>query len=693
MKMVHFIVLMFLVACNATSTKAPETNSSETTGGTDGGGGSGSSGTSPGWSFPTSSSTVQYAFQDLPYSYEVMSGLTGGAWVLTSSVALPAGLSLSQVGFTAVISGTPTETGVTKAGLEITATRLGVTRTARFTLIVRGDLLRRHQWHLEQTTTTPYFADPPSFAVDDDDIDVTGAWLDDALGAGVRVAVSDSGVETTHPDLSANMLPGMHRNYRSGSASNGYVGTPSPLGQAHGTAVAGIIASVGWNNIGGTGVAPQARVAGFQFIESAQTTSIMVHQASGDFDIFNYSYGTGINADFEDEPLYIAQLRDRVTNGREGLGQLFVKAAGNEYFLFCDWNEDLGGFCGPQNANIPAENNSPFIIVAGATGVDFTVASYSNAGSNIWVAAPGGEDGDEFPALITTDLATCSQGFSTNTGLWDFNQFETANGSSTFTTFNPQCNYTSMMNGTSSATPVVSGVIALLLSVAPDLSWRDVKHILMASADFVHPSSGNTGHPYPVLDLAGHVYEQGWVTNAAGFHHHNWYGFGRVNAASAVAMALGGYVPLPSAWFETNPDFDDAGEGLNAINQTIPDADANGVESPLLVNPYPADLIVESVQLKIKISHAHVGQVGVELTSPNGTKSILLNINNALFVKTEGGTQPDADLDVVLTTHAFYGESAVGPGDWTVKVIDGFDDNVVGTLDSWSLNILGHTDP
>lgn len=693
MKMVHFIVLMFLVACNATSTKAPETNSSETTGGTDGGGGSGSSGTSPGWSFPTSSSTIQYAFQDLPYSYEVMSGLTGGAWVLTSSVALPAGLSLSQVGFTAVISGTPTETGVTKAGLEITATRLGVTRTARFTLIVRGDLLRRHQWHLEQTTTTPYFADPPSFAVDDEDIDVTGAWLDDALGAGVRVAVSDSGVETTHPDLSANMLPGMHRNYRSGSASNGYVGTPSPLGQAHGTAVAGIIASVGWNNIGGTGVAPQARVAGFQFIESAQTTSIMVHQASGDFDIFNYSYGTGINADFEDEPLYIAQLRDRVTNGRDGLGQLFVKAAGNEYFIFCDWNEDLGGFCGPQNANIPAENNSPFIIVAGATGVDFTVASYSNAGSNIWVTAPGGEDGDEFPALITTDLATCSQGFSTNTGLWDFNQFETANGSSTFTTFNPQCNYTSMMNGTSSATPVVSGVIALLLSVAPDLTWRDVKHILMASADFVHPSSGNTGHPYPVLDLAGHVYEQGWVTNAAGFHHHNWYGFGRVNAASAVAMALGGYVPLPSAWFETNPDFDDAGEGLNAINQTIPDADANGVESPLLVNPYPADLIVESVQLKIKISHAHVGQVGVELTSPNGTKSILLNINNALFVTTEGGTQPDADLDVVLTTHAFYGESAVGPGDWTVKVIDGFDDNVVGTLDSWSLNILGHTDP
>ena len=83
--------------------------------------------------------------------------------------------------------------------------------------------------------------------------------------------------------------------------------------------------------------------------------------------------------------------------------------------------------------------------------------------------------------------------------------------------------------------------------------------------------------------------------------------------------------------------------------------------------------------------------MGVELTSPSGTKSILLNINNALFVPTEGGTQPDADLDVVLTTHAFYGETALGT--WTVKVIDGYDDDVVGTLDEWSLNVLGHIDP
>ena len=695
MKIVPFIVLMLVVACNATSTKAPETNEAETTGGTDGGGGSGASSTTPGWSFPTSTSDVQYAFQDLPYSYTVISGLNGGGWTLTSSVAPPAGLTLAMSGTNAVLSGTPTGSGITLAGFEVSATKGAVTHTERFTLVVRGDLLRPYQWHLQQTLTTPYFSDSPGVTANNQDMDIIGAWTQDAFGAGVRVAVSDSGVETTHPDLSVNMLSGMHRNYKTGSAGNGYLGTPSTLGQAHGTAVAGIIAAVGWNDIGGTGVAPKARVAGFQFIESAQTSSIILHQATGDFDVFNYSYGTGVNADFEDDPLYIAQLRDRVTNGRDGLGQIYVKSAGNEYAGFCDNDDDLGLICPPQNANIPSDNNSPFIIVVGATAATPIVASYSNAGSNLWVTAPGGEDGDDAPAIVSTDLTSCSQGFSTNTGLWNFNEFETANSSSTFTTFNPQCNYTSTMNGTSSAAPNVTGAIALFLSIDPTLTWRDIKHLLATTSTRVAPASTDTDHPDAGLRLAGHVYEQGWVTNAEGYTFHNWYGFGRVNASYALSELIFGvfFNPPPDAWFETNPDFDDAAEGRTGLALAIPDASAAGASSSLTINAptYATDTIVESVQLKVKVTHVRVGQVGVELTSPSGTKSILLNINNALFVPTEGGTQPDADLDVVLTTHAFYGETALGT--WTVKVIDGYDDDVVGTLDEWSLNVLGHIDP
>jgi subtilisin-like proprotein convertase family protein len=93
---------------------------------------------------------------------------------------------------------------------------------------------------------------------------------------------------------------------------------------------------------------------------------------------------------------------------------------------------------------------------------------------------------------------------------------------------------------------------------------------------------------------------------------------------------------------------------------------------------------VESVQINLQVTHVQSGQVGVELTSPSGTKSILLNINNALLM----ASTPDSDLDVTLTSHAFYGENASGT--WTLKLIDGKADTVSGTLDQWAINILGH---
>jgi subtilisin family serine protease len=687
------IFLLLLVACNPTTekTEANTSGGSDEASNTTGGSGAGS--TTPGWSFPASSSSVQYAFQGLEYSYTALTNITGGGWTLSGSTP-PNGLAVSQVGTTVVLAGTPTGSGITTHGFEIIATKGADVRTARFTLIVRGDLLRPFQWHLEQTATTDYFSDDPGVTADDQDMNVTSVWKDyQEYGAGVRVAVSDSGVEVSHPDLSVNMLSGMHRNYKTGSSGAGWTGTPTTYGEAHGTAVAGIIAAVGWNDIGGTGVAPQVRLAGFQLIDSAQTSDIMLHQTTGDFEIFNYSYGTGLNADVADDDLYIAQLRDRVTNGRSGKGQIYVKAGGNEYFGFCETDDDAGFVCPPQNANIPAENNSPFMIVVGATAATPIAASYSNAGSNLWVSAPGGEDGDDEPAIISTDLATCSQGYSTNTGLWDHNRFETASADTIFTTYNSNCNYTSMMNGTSSAAPNVAGVVALLLGARPELTWRDVKHILATSSHKV-PAGASTNHPYVNLRLAGYTYEQGWVTNAAGFSHHNWYGFGRVDALQAMIDA-NSHTLLP-AWFESNEDFDIAAQGRSGLSLTIPDADANGVTSSRVMGPsvFDADTIIESVQLKIKVSHARSGTVGVELTSPSGTKSILLNINNALFVTTEGGTNPDADLDVVLTTHAFYGERAIaGANTWTVRVIDGFDDDVTGTLTDWSINVLGHLDP
>ena len=99
---------------------------------------------------------------------------------------------------------------------------------------------------------------------------------------------------------------------------------------------------------------------------------------------------------------------------------------------------------------------------------------------------------------------------------------------------------------------------------------------------------------------------------------------------------------------------------------------------------------MESVQIKVRASHPASGQLGVELTSPAGTKSILMNINNSFLLRDDdedGSADGDADLNIVLTSHAFYGEDS--EGNWTIKVIDGRSGST-GTLTDWKINILGH---
>ena len=53
------------------------------------------------------------------------------------------------------------------------------------------------------------------------------------------------------------------------------------------------------------------------------------------------------------------------------------------------------------------------------------------------------------------------------------------------------CFFTSKMNGTSAATPILSGIIALMLEANPDLGWRDVEHILALTADKIDNTNSN----------------------------------------------------------------------------------------------------------------------------------------------------------------------------------------------------------
>lgn len=628
------------------------------------------------------------ALQGTPYTFTPDSIESG---VIVTGVNLPSWMSLNTS--TGVITGFPTEAAVYN-NMSLIATKGGTyTQIGPFSLSVTGDPLFNYQWHLLNTGQSNFATNGGTSGFD---LNLGEAYNGRVTGVGVSVAVSDSGMDLTHEDLDDNLFD-LHKNYFLDSP---FIGSPQPRSREgdHGTSVAGIIAAEGWNNIGIRGVAPGASVAGFRYIGSLGDAERVLDQASGPYYLFNYSYGYGFtNYNFSFDFDYQDQLLQGYISGRLGAGQVYVKSAGNSY-RECDFYsssyyliEDVG-ICFSHNANVDTDNVTIPMIVVGAMNANGQKSSYSSVGSSLWVSAFGGEYGSTDPAILTIDQRGCANGYS-----------RTAASGTDFMKgldpLNSDCDYTHTFNGTSSAAPMVSGIVALMMEANPSLTARDIKHILAVTATKVSDPSFSSAPPHEnseFFELAGHTYEQGFVTNAAGYSFHNWFGFGLVNGDAAVAMAK----TYTSTWGSLNVLNSDFSNSIykTTVNGSIPDASATGRSSSIFVNN---SLTIEHVQIMINVLHGRPGDLGVELTSPSGTKSILLNINNSFLIPNDSGGSPVwvADLtDMVLASNAFYGESSRGL--WTVKVIDGLGGNTgteyddassqTGTLVDWAINISGH---
>ena len=591
-------------------------------------------------------------------------------------------------------SGNATPASLTGGGATVTVAFSGRSATSTLSIVppigpgVDDDPLLPQQWHIRNTGQSGY---AQNSGASGEDISAAATYLAGYGGSGVKVAIVDTGLEIAHEDLAANVAPGSW-NFLDSSSDPTSTATTGD----HGTSVAGLIAAVRNNGVGGMGVAPLATINGYNYISSNQSSEKLVMSLGGspanprsdDVWVFNQSYGINTKTPLAGDPLAEAQYLDGVTNLRNGLGAVYVKAGGNGFGSFsgsdCTGANALGTSC--QNANMDPYNRLPYNIVVGALDARGKKSSYSSAGSAIWVSAPGGEFGLNAPlcggslcaanfyvpvtydpAIVTTDQSGCDKGYSrtSDTGSYSlFNRGAEPDG------FNASCNYTNSFNGTSSAAPIATGAIALVLEANPSLSWRDVKHILATTAHQV-----DAAIPAVTTSLTNGTYlaEPPWTTNSAGYRFHNWYGFGRVDVDSAVAMAKTYSANLGSlantGWITSDP-----------LSLTIPDQDAAGVTATLAV-PASPDLAVEAVQIGVTLGGSPwLGDYGVELTSPSGTKSILLNIKN-------GYGSVTGPVTLYLTSNAFYGEGAAG--DWTVKVVDGWA-GFTGTLTSWKIQIYGH---
>ena len=530
-----------------------------------------------------------------------------------------------------------------------------------------GDPLFSQQWPLQNTGQSGFAENPGSPGAD---LQMAAAIAEGRDGDGVRLAIVDTGLEICHPDLAANVEEGKSFNFIFETSAGALPTDPfnhEILGD-HGTSVAGVAAAVANNGLGGRGVAPGVELRGFnigayfavdsdlQLFNSLGASSSNPDSASAH--IFNMSFGIVVPAQNPQDDL-VRLLEMGTSQLRSGRGALYVKAAGNA-FGFCEGAHPLNLEVGCVSSNADPDQNLPYMITIGAFNADDVKSSYSSAGANLWVVAPGGEDGEEHPAMITTDQIGVDVGFS------QLGMGALIDGHP----LNTEGDYISAFGGTSSAAPATAGAIAIVLGVNPDLTWRDVKHILAASARRIDPQgkpvrAAFNGTPY--------ILQHPWVTNGAGYSFHNWYGFGAVAVDAAVAMAqthtpdsLGEFVQ--SAWI--------GAADIEYAPLAIPDNDGAGVTHSLDVIDLPGTANIEAVVLEIRVNHSDSFDLGVELISPAGTVSVLNSPFNAILAGYPGLR------DWQLMSNAFYGESPNGT--WTIRVVD-LVENDVGQLSSWRL--------
>ncbi|MBD3681207.1 S8 family serine peptidase [Stenotrophomonas sp. Br8] len=554
----------------------------------------------------------------------------------------------------------------------------------------QADPLAGRQWHLLNTGQAVLGDTLP---VAGNDLNVDGLFRNGIRGQGVTIAIVDDGLQIAHPDLAANVAAVAGKNFANGSNNP----SPSdPNRDNHGTMVGGIAGAVGANGVGVRGVAPAATLKGFNVLASDaggnQLSNIEYSwwdgAESADVQVFNNSWGAGPsnpNLPFAFSQNDVASNEQALSGTRGGRGGIYVKAAGNNFD-----NAAINQFqdvCTADTRNrrtgcVPAgrdpRNNLFNVITVAAVRADGVRSSYSSTGSALWVSGFGGENGWQRqyvpnqlavrydPAILTTDVTGCAQG--SNTNAQRYNALD-----SNLSALDSTCNYTGRMNGTSAATPMVSGVAALVLEANPNLSYRDVKYILATTATRNHPNQ-------PAVTLAdGRTLVPGWTVNAANRAYSNWYGFGVVNAARAVQVAenfqsLG---PLVDTGWRTTTRTVAIGNTTNAAARLTFQV-ANGARN------------IESVQLGFRVNHSNTRQLQFVLVSPSGTRSVVQPAFTAIGSGT-GGVQRNFTNWDLLSSNAFLDENATGT--WTLEVTDmGQAANAAsrGNLEFFKIRVLGH---
>lgn len=250
--------------------------------------------------------------------------------------------------------------------------------------------------------------------------------------------------------------------------------------------------------------------------------------------------------------LITKSILNGVQNGRDGKGSIFVFASGN------------GGAVDDQ-CNFDGYTNSIYSVTVGAIDREGLHPYYSEACSAVMVVTYSSGSGDN---IHTTDVGK------------------------------HKC--TARHGGTSAAAPIAAGVLALVLSVRPELTWRDVQHLCI-----------NTAVPVNLND-------RDWTTTHAGRPYNHKFGYGKLDSWAIVEAAKTWQLVKPQAWWESHVLY---------VPEDQQKLSAKGVSSSVDVS---TELLLENnverlehITVRVDIQNERRGNIEVQLISPNGIISSL----------------------------------------------------------------------
>ncbi len=475
-----------------------------------------------------------------------------------------------------------------------------------------NDPLYACQWHLSSPVRQ--------------DINLGTVWADGVKGEGINVAVVDDGMYHAHEDLQGNVNTDLNFDY--GENEDIY-----DRFEHYGTHVSGIIAARD-NDIGVRGVAPRSTVYGYNFLGGRNSTIFNLLNAmtrnAEETAVSNNSWGWTDGPGFSPSLSFFRQaIRYGTTLGYDGKGVFYVFAAGNGHLLGDD-------------SNLEEYGNEYGVTAACSVNKEGTRAGYSEMGANLWVCAPsndrpinlGGVNG-----ILTTENSD---------------------------------RYYHDFGGTSAAAPMVSGVAALTRDANPELTWRDIKVILAASAQKNDPASPGWDDGAPLHP----------VSSAENYSFNHEYGFGVVNAEGGVDLAKR-WTNLPPSQNET------VFSGL--LNVTIPDATSGG-EPSTFTHTLTVDSDIsftEFVEVTLIFEHDSFRDLEILLESPSGAISriaVPFNTFDALgaffgeaYVPLYGSFQ--------FGSAKHLGEDP--DGEWKLHVTDRIP-SVDGTFVGFGMTVYGH---